>query len=375
MTRTLTRFALYMLFLVALLVSGLPPSHAQDEPVLDTFTVTVPTANVRAGPSTDYAVVSVARSSDQFDVLDQAQVGSHVWYKLALPGGASGWMRGDLGVYHEAPRIVATPPQDDAADTEPSGQALDVGERFYLGSIDQDVTVMYVDRYMRLLMPDKMGGAPGYYQPIEKIEVNPEYTPEQMEQNIWSVYWPQVYFDLIHNGRRTPDGQSYAEALGLRGNITREAVWEALQAREGNWPLIPYRYKWGSNGREDLYAEGYANPNLPINIIPLPRNMTPPAFGNEPVKPWIRIDSYKANLVVPNSAVGVLVDSETGQIRLYTGLHEEKRTAYLGMLLYRAKSVFTTDSGIKPILAEVEPWYYDWYDFYLKDAPPALIIS
>src|SRR5690606_1023780 len=94
-------------------------------------------------------------------------------------------------------------------------------------------------------------------------------------------------------------------------------ILQALRERDGQWPLIPYRYKWGSNGQEDLYAEGYANPNLPINVIPLPRNLTPPAFGNEVVKPWIQIGSYYNDLVVPNSAEGVLVDERTGQISLY----------------------------------------------------------
>lgn len=257
---------------------------------------------------------------------------------------------------------------EDPGEAPPLGEEeLAVGESFYLGSIEQEVTVMYADRYMRLLMPDEMGGDPRYYQPIENIEVNPEYTSEQMEQNIWSFYWPQVYLDLIQNGRTTQDGRSYADELGLQGNITREAIWEVLQARKGNWPLIPYRYKWGSNGQEDLYAEGYANPNLPINVIPLPRYLTPPAFGNEPVKPWIRIDSYQANTVVPNSAIGVLVNQETGQINLYSDvLKERPHGGNICVPLYRIEAIFTTENGIRHEL-ETDDWEIAWWRTSMKD--------
>jgi len=257
---------------------------------------------------------------------------------------------------------------EDPGEVPPLGEEeLAVGESFYLGSIEQEVTVMYADRYMRLLMPDEMGGDPRYYQPIEKIEVNPEYTPEQMRENIWDVYWPQVYFDLIQNGKLTQDGKSYDEVLGVQGNVSTETILQALRERDGQWPLIPYRYKWGSNGQEDLYVEGYANPNLPINVIPLPRNLTPPAFGNEPVKPWIRIDSYQANTVVPNSAIGVLVNQETGQINLYSDvLKERPHGGNICVPLYRIEAIFTTENGIRHEL-ETDDWEIAWWRTSMKD--------
>lgn len=100
---------------------------AQDAPVLGTFTVTTaPTANVRAGASTQYAVVSVVRSGDQFDVLDQMQAGSYVWYQLALSDDASGWIRGDLGAYREAPHPEKATVQggDDEHSDTPPGQVV-----------------------------------------------------------------------------------------------------------------------------------------------------------------------------------------------------------------------------------------------------------
>lgn len=264
---------------------------------------------------------------------------------------------------------------EDRGEVPPVGEGeLGVGERFYLNSIEQEVTVMYVDRYMRLLMPDKMGGNPRYYLQIETIKINTEHTPDSLKENIWDVYWPQVYFDLIQNGKLTQDGKSYADVLGVQGNVSTETILQALRKLDGRWPLIPYRYKWGSNGQEDLYAEGYANPNLPINVIPLPRNLTPPAFGNEVVKPWIRIDSYQANTVVPNSAVGVLVNQETGQINIYTGFMSD--STGLGMLLYRVETVFTTNDGVRPTpKGPSEAWYSQWWESYLKGLPRVFSVS
>lgn len=260
---------------------------------------------------------------------------------------------------------------EDPGEVPPPGEEEPaVGESFYLGSIDQEVTVMYADHYMRLLMPDEMGGDPKYYQPIERIEINPENTPQLREEKIWSFYWPQMYLDLIQSGRVTQDGQSYAQALGLQGNITRESIWEALQAREGNWPWIPFHYQWG--GRAQDVNEGYANPNLPVDIVSLPRNMIPAALGDPP-KGWLRIDSYQANLVVPNSVLGVLVDKETGRIRLYAGI--ESDSFGTAMLLYRVQTVFTTTNGIRPTPKNTaEPWYLEWWENYLKGRPNDFII-
>jgi hypothetical protein len=233
---------------------------------------------------------------------------------------------------------------------------LAVGARIHLGSIEQDVTVTYADDNMRLLMPDEMGGGPPY-QPIENVEVNKEYP---WKENIWDVYWPQLYFDLIQNGKLTEDGRTYAAALGVEGNVSTESIKAALEARKGNWPKIPYRYKWGSNGQEDLYQEGYADPNKPINVIPLPRDMTPGA--SQAPKEWIRIDSY-SDLGLPNSAVGILIDPETGQINMYgrVGNDSNKGISIMAMLLYRLETVFTTDDGIRPApKGQYESWYLAW---------------
>lgn len=260
---------------------------------------------------------------------------------------------------------------EDPGEVPPKPDELEVGDRFYLNSIEQEVTVIYADRYMRLLMPDKMGGDPKYYQPIERIEINPESTPQLREEKIWSFYWPQMYLDLIQSGKVTQDGQSYAQALGLQGNVTRESIWEALQASEGNWPWIPYHYQWG--GRAQDVNEGYANPNLPVDIVPLPRNLIPAAFG-EPPKGWLRIDSYQADLVVPNSVLGVLVEKETGRIRLYAGIEDESFGT--ATLLYRVQTVFTTTNGIRPTPKNtVEPWYLEWWENYLKGRPNDFIIN
>lgn len=244
---------------------------------------------------------------------------------------------------------------------------LKVGDRFYLDSIGQEVTVMYVDRYMILLMPDEMGGDPRYYVPIERIEVNPESTPEIQEEKVWSFYWPQVYLDLIQNGRETQDGQSYAQALGLQGSVTREAIWQVLLQLEGNWPWIPHHYKEGTTGLASDWRTGFANPNLPIEIVPLPRYMLPAMFGNKP-EPWIRIDSYGANRVVPNGAVGLQVVPETGKIRLYGDIDDN--SVSIAMLLYMTETVFITSDGIRPGPRGIyEPWYFEWWENYLKGSP------
>lgn len=73
--------------------TAVPPTGTPTETAL---TVNVSTANLRAGPGTNYAVVGTVGRGEQFLALAQAQVQGETWYLVARPDGQRAWIAASI---------------------------------------------------------------------------------------------------------------------------------------------------------------------------------------------------------------------------------------------------------------------------------------
>ena len=76
-----------------------PRAHAQDE--VEVYArVVVDRAEVRAGPSATYRRIYAARRDEVFPVRGRASSG--YWFRIELPDGTSGFIRGDASGFDSA---------------------------------------------------------------------------------------------------------------------------------------------------------------------------------------------------------------------------------------------------------------------------------
>jgi uncharacterized protein YraI len=84
-------------------------------------------ANVRRGPGTSYAVITVGASGTELTVLGQNSEGD--WLQVALPNGTTGWVSRALTDFTGAAPVVATPAPPAPTNTPPAPAATATATR------------------------------------------------------------------------------------------------------------------------------------------------------------------------------------------------------------------------------------------------------
>jgi uncharacterized protein YgiM (DUF1202 family) len=96
------------------------PVPSSNLPTGATVTITVPSANLRSGPGTDYERVESAVQGDSFGVIAQAGSGADTWYLVSIPGNRQGWLWS--GIVSLSPANAVIPLAEDVGVVSSGGQ-------------------------------------------------------------------------------------------------------------------------------------------------------------------------------------------------------------------------------------------------------------